>query len=313
MKTKIIILTTLVLLIVKYKSNAQETAPVQQAGEAAIHPPIGSFEADYSYSPFKINNKDVSIQQVNGKLTVPLYNTLKDGRYDFFLAGIGYNGLLLSGTGNQFGSSNFHSVSASLTWQKSFSPKYALITSFTPMLSSDLKDISGEDLTYSGAVLLKIRKSAKFSYSLGAVYSKQFFGTVLVPVVGIDWNISDKLTLSAMLPVSEKLTYQLSRKSFIGFNGDFGLGGGTYRLSQKMNSDYFQVRQVKTTLFYEYHLTGNFSVNLNAGYNFGQQLDLYAKDQKVNWVPFNNLDKLKPLEQVKKNGLTVQTGINYNF
>ena len=301
------------LVIVKYKANAQESKPLRQAGDAAIHPPIGSFEADYSYSPFKINNKDVGIQQVNGQLTVPLYNTLKDGKYDFFLAGVGYNGLLLSGTGNQFGSTSFHSVSVSLTWQKAFSPKYALITSFTPMLSSDLKDISGEDMTYSGAVLFKIRKSAKLSWSFGAAFSKQFFGTVLVPVVGVDWNISDKLTLSATLPVSEKLSYQLSRKSFIGINNDFGIGGGTYRLSQKMNGDYFQVRQVKTTFFYEYHLAGNFSVNINAGYNFGQQLDLYAKDQKVNWVPFNNLDKLKPFEQVKKNGLAVKTGINYNF
>lgn len=301
------------LVTIKYKSDAQESKPLQQTSEAAIHPPIGSFEADYSYSPFKINNKDANIQQVNAQLTVPLYNTLKDGKYDFFLAGVGYNGLLLSGTGNRFGSSGFHSVSVSLTWQKAFSPKYALITSFTPTLSSDLKDISGEDMTYTGAVLFKIRKSATFSYSLGAAFSKQFFGTVLVPVVGVDWNISDKLTLSATLPVSEKLSYRLSRKSFIGINNDFGIGGGTYRLSQKMNSDYFQVRQVKTTLFYEYHLAGNFSVNINAGYNFGEQLDLYAKDQKVNWVPFNNLDKLKPIEQVKKNGLAVKTGINYNF
>ena len=313
MKTKAILLITLVLVTIRYKSNAQENTSVQQTSETAIHPPIGSFEADYSFSPFKINNKDVSIQQINGKLTVPLYNILKDGKYDFFLAGIGYSGLQLSGTGNQFGSSNFHSISLSLTWQKTFSPKYSLITSFIPMLSSDLKDVSGEDMIYSGVAILRIRKSDKFSWSLGAAFSKQFFGTVFIPVVGIDWKISNKLNFSGTLPISDKLSYLLSNKSSIGINNDFGLGGGSYRLSRKMNSDYFQAQQFKTSLFYEYHLAGNFSVNLNAGYNFGQQLNLYTKDQKVNWVPFNNIDKLKPLEQVKKNGFAIQTGINYNF
>jgi hypothetical protein len=72
------------------------------------------------------------------------------------------------------------------------------LATFIPTLSSDLKDISGEDMLYSAAVMLKIRKSATFSYSIGAAYSRQFFGNVLLPVVGIDWNISDRWTFSGI-------------------------------------------------------------------------------------------------------------------
>ena len=94
---------------------------------------------------------------------------------------------------------------------------------------------------------------------------------------------------------------------------DFGIGGGSYRLSKKMDSDYLQVQQFKSSLYYEYKLAKSFSVTVSAGYNFTQKLDLYSKDQKVNWVPFNDLNKRVPLTELKKTGVALQTGINYRF
>lgn len=315
MKTRILSLIVIILVTVKLSAQAQNSTPVDQTAKAA-DPGIqlGSFAAGYTYSPFKINGKSMNIQQVDGSLTLPVYSKFKDGKLDFFLAGVGYSGVFLSGIGSEYGGTKFHSISVPLTFQKAFSPKYSLLVSFIPSLSSDLKDVSGDDMIYSGAAMLKIRKSATFSYSFGAVFSKQFFGTVAVPVFGIDWNISDKLTLSGLLPVSEKLTYKLSGKSSIGINNDFGIGGGTYRLSKKMNSNYLQVQQFRTMLFYNYDLAKNFSIQVSGGYNFTQKLDLYGKDQKVNWVPFKNLDdRGEPLAELKKTGIAIQTGINYRF
>jgi len=313
MKTRILSLIVIVLVSFKLSAQTQQSTPVQQSTPAPAALQLGSFQTDYTYSPFTIKGKDMNIQQVNGMLTLPLYNKLQNGKLDFFLVGVGYSGLFLSGMGSEFGGSKFHSFSIPLTFQKSFSPKYAMIVSVIPSLSSDLKDISGDDMLYSGAAMLRIRTSDRFSYSIGAAFSKQFFGTLLVPIVGIDWKISDKLSFSGTLPVSEKLKYQLSGKSAMGINIDFGIGGGSYRLSKKMNSDYFQVQQFKTSLFYEYMLAKNFSINASAGYNFTQQLDLYSKDQKVNWAPFNNLNKRVPLAELKKTGVAIQTGINYRF
>ncbi|MDN5287917.1 MAG: hypothetical protein JWR38_4191 [Mucilaginibacter sp.] len=256
----------------------------------------------------------MNIQQVNANLALPLYKNLHDGKLDFFLVGVGYSGLFLSGTGDEFGGTKFQSISVPLTFQKAFSPKYALIVSVVPTISSDLKDVSGDDMIYSGAAMLRIRKSATFSYSIGVAYSKQFFGSVLVPIFGIDWKISDKLSYSGTLPVADKLNYQLSAKSAFGLKNGFGIGGGSYRLSKKMNSDYFQVQQFRSMLFYNYALAKNFSIEVSGGYNFVQKLDLYDKDQKVNWVPFNNLDKRgDPLTELKKTGIAVQAGINYRF
>ena len=315
MKTKVLYLIAIVLITFKLSAQAQDNTPVEQTAKVASPGiQLGSFTTDYTYSPFKINGKSMNIQQVDGSLTLPVYSKFKDGKLDFFLAGVSYSGVYFSGIDEGFGGTKFHAISVPLTFQKAFSPKYSLLVSVIPTLSSDLKDVSGDDMLYTGAVLLKVRKSATFSYSIGAVFSKQFFGTVAVPVFGIDWNISDKLSLSGTLPISEKLNYKLSGKSSIGVSNDFGIGGGTYRLSKKMNSDYLQVQQFRTMLYYNYALAKNFSVEVSGGYNFVQKLDLYGKDQKVNWVPFKNLDdRGAPLAELKKTGIAVQAGINYRF
>jgi hypothetical protein len=315
MKTKISSLLIIILGLIKLSAQAQQNTPVEQSVSAPITPVpnLGSFETNYTYSPFKIGGKDMNIQQVNGALTLPLYSKMQNGKVDFLLAGVGYSGLFLSGIGSEFGGNNFHSFSVPITFQKALSPKYALLVSFVPTLSSDLKDVSGEDMTYSGVAMLRIRSSAKFSYSVGAAYSKQFFGSVLIPVFGIDWNINDKWSLSGIIPVSEKLKYKLSEKSSMGINADFGIGGGSYRLSKKMNSAYFQAQQFRSTLFYNYMFAKNFSVEVSAGYNFTQKLDLYSKDQKVNWVPFNSLNDRVPMAELQKTGIAVSTGISYRF
>jgi hypothetical protein len=289
------------------------TAQAQQDEQAPVHLQLGSFSTQYSYSPFTVDGKKMNIQQVGGALTLPVFYTLKDNKLDFLLAGVNYNGLFLSGTGSQFGGTQFNSFSLPLTFQKSLSPKYALLATFIPTLSSDLKDVSGEDMLYSAAVMLRIRKSATFSYSIGAAYSRQFFGTVLIPIVGIDWNINDRWTFSGTLPVSEKIKYKLSNKSFTGVNADFSIGGGSYRLSNKTGSDYLQVQQLRGSLFYEYVPAKNFSIQISAGYNFSQKLDRYDKDQKVGLMPYHDPNKRVPLAELKKTGVAFQTGINYRF
>jgi hypothetical protein len=280
----------------------------------AVKAQDGPFSTQYSYSPFTIDGKKMNIQQMDATLTLPVFHKMKkDSQLDFLLAGVEYNRLSLSGTGSQFGGNNFTSISLPLTFQKSFSPKYSLTGTIIPTLSSDLKDISGEDMLYSAAVMFNIRKSPTFSYSFGAAYSRQFFGNVLIPIIGIDWKIGDRWTLSGTLPVSEKVNYKLSDKSAVGVDADFSIGGGSYRLSKKLGSDYLQVQQLRSNLYYEYSPFKKFSIKASVGYNFSQKLDRYTKDQKVDWVPYNDLNKRVPSAELSKPGIAFQTGISYSF
>ena len=310
---KISSLIAIILVWATLTARAQEGAVKENAPTPASAPQLGSFKTDYLYSPFQINGRDLNVQQVNANLLFPLYSKLQDGKLDFFLTGIGYTGLFLSGTDNGFGATNFHSFSVPLTFQKSLTTKYALIVSFIPTLSSDLKNIPGDDMIYTGAAVLKVKTSDKFSYSPGVVFSRQFFGTLLLPIIGIDWTINNKFSFSGSLPITQKLKYRLSAKSIVGVNNDLGIGGGSYRLSKQMKSAYFQTQQSKVSLFYNYTLAGNFSIEVNAGYNYVQKLDLYDKNQKVNLAPFNNLNNRVPLTEINKIGVAAGMSTNYRF
>jgi hypothetical protein len=272
------------------------------------------FSTQYSYSPFTIDGKKMDIQQTDVTLTLPVFHKMKKNNgLDFLLVGVDYNRLSLNGTGSQFGGTNFTSISLPITFQKSFSEKYSLIGTVVPTLSSDFKDISGEDMLYSAAVMFKIRKSPNFNYSFGAAYSRQFFGNVLIPIVGIDWNINDRWTFSGTLPLSQKINYKFTDKSAAGIDADFSIGGGSYRLSKKLGSDYLQVQQLKSSLYYEYKPLKRLSIKISAGYNFSQKLDRYNKDQKVDWVPYNDLNKRVPSAELSKPGISLQTGVNFSF
>ncbi|MFW0717549.1 DUF6268 family outer membrane beta-barrel protein [Pedobacter sp. N23S346] len=311
MKIKVSVLIAIVSVLFKLNVQAQEKSIQQGSTKPTLQ--LGAFKADYTYSPFNVNGEDVQAQQANTSLIFPLYSKLKDGKLDFLLAGIGYTGLFLSGNNTELGASAFHSLSIPISYQKSLSTRYSFSVTFIPTLSSDLKDISGEDMIYTGAAAFKVKVSERFSYSLGAVYSKQFFGALLLPLVGIDWQINNKLNLSGSLPVSQRLKYSLSAKNALGINNNLGIGGGTYRLSEEMNAAYFQAQQSKISLFYNYMPSKNFSIEFNAGYNYVQKLGIYNKDQKIDLAPFDSLDDRIPLRELNKTGISVGVGINYLF
>ena len=311
MKIKVSVLASVISVLLKLTAQAQENPSGQNAVKPALQ--LGSFRADYNYSPFELNGENMYTQQANASLIFPLYSKLKDGKLDFLLTGISYTGLYLNGNSPADGSSSFHSFSIPLTYQKSFSRKYSLSVSFIPTLSSDLDDFSAEDMIYTGAAALKVKVSDKFSYSLGAVYSKQFFGALFLPLLGFDWQINSRVNLSGSLPVNQKLKYNLSDKNDVGIINNLGIGGGTYRLSEVLNSTYFQAQQSKIALFYSYLPSKKFSIDINAGYNYVQKLGFYDKNEKIDLAPFDSLDDRIPLTEYNKNGISVGVGINYRF
>ncbi|WP_166924515.1 DUF6268 family outer membrane beta-barrel protein [Flavobacterium poyangense] len=312
MKTKVLFLFAIAFSFIQLTVLAQAVPAQEKIKALSPVPGLSSFKIDYSYSPFKINDENVNIQQVNTALTLPLYSKLEKGKLDFLVIGFGYSGFFLSNS-SSLAEGNFHSVSVPLTFQKAFSPKYALIISFIPMLASDLKVISAEDMTYTAAAMLKIRRSEMFSYSFGAAFSGQFFGTVLLPLVGIDWSPNKKLNFSGTLPVFAKVKYKLSENGVVGIGHEYRLIGGAYGLSNKINPAYFQAQQSKVQLFYIYAFTKNLSIEANAGYNYIQKLGYYDKNQKVDLIPFRDIDKRTPLALSQKASVAIGVGLNYKF
>jgi hypothetical protein len=156
MKTLITTIFAVLLSCTAVFAQDIENTPIKQATSNLAVPGMGSFEINHQFSSFKVSGNKLKMNQLGGTLTLPVINKFKDGKFDFLLVGVGYNKLSLSGTENKFGTEDFHTLSLPITFQKSISEKYALVATFVPAISSDFKDISGEDMVYSAAFMLKI-------------------------------------------------------------------------------------------------------------------------------------------------------------
>jgi Domain of unknown function (DUF6268) len=52
-------------------------------------------------------------------------------------------------------------------------------------------------------------KSPTFKYKLGMYINQEFFGTFVVPLIGLDWKVNERFQIFGTLPNSMKLHYQL--------------------------------------------------------------------------------------------------------
>jgi hypothetical protein len=106
--------------------------------------------------------------------------------------------------------SNLYSVSLPLTGIIPVKAGQRLLVTLMSQLTSDFNDFSFQSFRFSTTVMYTWTTESKNVWSLGLNFSKQFFGYQLVPFYSATIRLSDKLTLSGMLPLNPKLTYKLS-------------------------------------------------------------------------------------------------------
>ena len=151
-----------------------------------------------------------------------------------------------------------------------------------PRFMSDLKNIKADHFQM-GALFLyekKFRKELKMGF--GAMYSQEFFGPYVVPLVNIDWHLSEKWSITGLFPVYGKIKYRVNDKLSTGIS-HFGLIT-TYRLgAQAYEGDYMERKSIDESLFARYHLTGNLYIEGRFGYALGRSYAQYESDQKVDF------------------------------
>ncbi len=70
-----------------------------------------------------------------------------------------------------------------------------------------ISDFSGWQ--YGIYTLATWTKSTTFQYKFGVYVNQEFFGTFVVPLVGLDWKVNERFQIFGTLPNSMKLHYQL--------------------------------------------------------------------------------------------------------
>ena len=154
---------------------------------------------------------------------------------------------------------------------------------FAPRYMTDFKGGGGNCFQAGGIFLFEKIFNESLTMSFGAQYNKEFFGSLLVPIVNVDWQISSKWKFTGMLPIYSKLGYKVNDNLDAGL-AHFGLVTSYYLGDSDYEGDYIQRNSIDLTLYARQRISGNIFFEMRGGMALGRSYDQYAGDQKVSFA-----------------------------
>lgn len=274
-------------------------------------PLLGGINVSNTVSPVDVNGNTFTMQQPVVDFGIPVYKDFSAAHPILIKTGIRYQGLFLSNEHN-IGSDEFQSVTVPLLVNYSLSGTTSISFVGLATIGSDFnRSISAEDILYTAGVRIGLNSGRSFKYGITLVYTSNYSGKFLLPVPDIDWTISNKLSLTGVIPVRASLKYKLSESQSLGITG--AINGSMYRLNGGAQEQYIHLQQNSAGLIYDLTLARRWKLNFIAGHTFMQKLQTFNMDQKVPFDGFTKLNDRVPNISYRQNSFIFQSGISYEF
>ncbi|MBU8893350.1 MAG: hypothetical protein KOO66_11260 [Bacteroidales bacterium] len=175
---------------------------------------------------------------------------------------------------------NLHGIILRTGYIHRFNSKQSLQILFAPRIMSDFNASFSKSLQLGGILMYEKIKNDDLTWRIGVLYNQEFFGTYIVPVVYLDWNMTHKLKVKGLLPVYAKIYMEPSEKISAGLHF-IGLTT-TYRINEQGFENYYvDRRSIDLSLFTNIHLFDNVFFEGRAGYSLSRDYGLFAENDKI--------------------------------
>ncbi len=138
--------------------------------------------------------------------------------------------------------------------------------------------------------LFTVTESEKFRYKFGLYYNREFFGNFFVPLVGVDWKVTDRFSLFGTLPQSFKASYAVIPSRV---NAGLAFRSMTRSFHGEDNNTFVRYNELQFKTFYEFFITQKNVVFIEGGYFLGKTPLLYNNSDTKNPVPSDLLKEGK--------------------
>ncbi|THD65869.1 hypothetical protein E7Z59_14915 [Robertkochia marina] len=150
---------------------------------------------------------------------------------------------------------------------------------FMPRLMTDLNNIDHKHFQIGGTFIYEKIVHQRLKIGYGVLYNQEVSGPNVTPLLNLEWKISDRWSVSGLLPISSKVKYNVNERLNLGLH-HFGLLT-TYRLGEEAyQNDYIERRSIDLGLFVRYKLVGGIHIEGRYGYSFGRSYGQYREDDK---------------------------------
>ncbi len=135
--------------------------------------------------------------------------------------------------------------------------------------------------------LFTVTQSDKFRYKFGLYYNREFFGNFFIPLVGIDWKVSDRFSLYGTLPNSLKVSYSIVPSRV---NAGLAFRSLTRSFRGEDLNTFVRYNELQLKMFFDFYITKKNVVFVEGGYFLGKTPLLYNNTDTKNPI---NSDLLK--------------------
>ena len=176
-----------------------------------------------------------------------------------------------------------YSISVPISFLKTLNnPDWSLIS--TLIIRRNGYQISMNDnWQLGGAFIANFKANENLRYKAGIYINKEFFGIFVMPLLGIDWQISKKTNLFGILPGNLTLEYQLNKKIYT---------GATFRAitnSYKLDTGYWRIDENRLGMFIDLYLSKNVVLNAEAGHSVLRKIRTGVKNKyRTDWNANDN-------------------------
>lgn len=154
---------------------------------------------------------------------------------------------------------------------------------FMPRFMGDFKASLKQSMQYGALLMYEKVKSDLLTWRAGILYNREIFGDYFVPVVYLDWSISEKVKVKGLLPVYGRIYKALENESSVGFHF-IGLTT-TYRISEEnLVNHYVDRRSIDLSLFGRKKIGENLFIEGRLGYTLLRDYGLFAPNDKMDFA-----------------------------
>ena len=259
---------TLLLLVVSVAGNAQYFVDIFSFNRQAYNIPSGGQTSDLFVNAF-----------------IP--KVLKNGNTVFVRAH--YEKLDLK---NDTLSAAYSSITMPLGMQVQLkNPKVKFTGLIIPKIAgADLGAAFSNVFQIGAYSLFTVTESEKFRYKFGLYYNREFFGNFFVPLVGIDWKVSDRLTIYGTLPNSMKFSYAVAPSRV---NTGIAFRSMTRSFRGEDVNTFVRYNELQLKTFVDFYITPKNVVFVEGGYFLGKTPLLYNNAETKNHLQSNLLKEGK--------------------
>ncbi len=192
--------------------------------------------------------------------------------------------------------------------------KNSIIMFFVPRLMGNLEHSDNQNFQFGVIGLYERKYNVNLTMRYGASYNNELFGPYVVPLVYLNWNVTNNIFIRGMLPIYSKIGLHVNDKLDIGIH-HLGLVTSFNITKEKEIPTYIERNSIDVSLFTRYKLTKNIHIESKIGYSVGRSYAQYINGDKVTFgLPLYKFeDNREQLNEDFESGLFAQIKFAYSI